>query len=357
MPSTDLDFSHARPLTPADLLELYLEPTTREPLLLAAAEVAAEAEAPGPELRWAFEEQRGAVLAAVHGGQVADASSLAQSWLEAALSQPSGECQSLELIAAAEALSIALEARASFSDAAKALAIALRLHRRRCHLPFHGTLLRRASTVLGNLGAMDAGNYLAAEALRLAIESNHPGGIAHSLAASARLFSHRRDWPAALRSGAAAKSYLPPGEVLLRFSLLNGETSELAAIGRLEEAAVTLEQAKAALVGHEAPLTESYLCWTEGRLRLAQGRQEEAAEVLGRAAQLARGSQDPHNRMLILIDHAEALEALGRKEEARERCATLLAELPPLPELESSQVVGKAFEDLCRRHDLLATAA
>ncbi len=321
----------------------------RTPLLIAAAQVAAGAEAPGPELLRPFKEQRDAVLATSGRGEQDDARTLAAGWMEAVLAQEPGECQALELVAAVEALSLVLDVAGRYSDAAFALAIALRLHDRRRHLPFHGVLLRHAAWVTGNLGGLDAGRLLAAESLRLAIETEDGAGMAYSLCSAANLAAHRKDWSAALRSIAAAWRHVPEGEPQLRFSLLLGETNALLATGRLAEAGQALDRTKAGIAGHESPRTNGFFCWTAGRLRVAEGRHEEAVILLTQALQLARSTQDPPNWMMILLDLGEALEALGRIEELRERCSGLLADLPPLASFESGHAVVSAFRALVKR--------
>lgn len=352
MPSTDLDLRQGRSLAPADLLELYREHLPTRPLLLAAATVANEVSPPGPELPWPFAEPRAAVLAAINRGQLADADSLAAGWLEATLAQPAGPAQALELVAASEAYALVLETTGAFSDAATALAMALRLHDRRRQLPFHGVLLRRASAELAELGAMDAGRLLAAEALRLAIETRNDVGAAYSLGSAARIAAHSREWQDALCSTAAAWRFLPEGEPMLRFALHLSETNAFLATGRLAEAEAALERTRASIAGLDEARAAGYLAWTEGRLHLASQRFEAAEAALTLALRTAKNTQDPLNWMLILLDLGEALEALGATAELRERCAELVRGLPALEKLEGGRAVVEAFRILCARLEL-----
>lgn len=348
MPYANLDLHHGPRLDAADLLELYRRREATHPLLLEAAEVAAGLEVPGPELPWPFKERRDAIYDALYRGLMADAEALAAGWVEAALVQARGG-EALELVAAIEAYSTLFEARGELSETASALAIALRLHARRSRLPFHGTLLRRAVRLLGSLGGLDAARLLASEALRLAIETDDQNGAAYSLGAAYRMASLARDWPAVLASVAAAKRFLSEGEPLLRFSLLQGEANAFAELGHFEAAETALDAAAAALAGHESPLTESYLLWSQARLHQTRGKHEEAARAFRRCAEQGAGTQEPENRMLVLLDFSTSLEALGLEGELRERCAALLRDLPPISSLEGAPSIGEAFIALCRR--------
>ena len=343
---TDLDFRLGLPLAPADLLDLYHQRPLSNLLLLKAVQAAARFERPGPDLPWTFKERREAVYAALYRGETSDADSLACGWLEATMESGAA----LEMVAALEAVSIVFQTRGEATHAAIALAAAIRLHQRRSQLPFHGTLLRRAVGVLGCLGGIDAARLLAADALRLAIETGDDAGAAFSLGAVHRMANLAGDLPAMLSSVLAAKRYLPPdSDYSLVFSLLLGEANALTRLGRLDEAEDALAAATAALAGHETPLTESFLRWNEGHLRQAQGRHQEAATAFALAAEQGRATQEPVNRVMLLLDLAESLEALGRTAELRERCARLAEELPSLASLEGGSVVAGAFAQLCAK--------
>ncbi len=348
--STTLDLHQGRPLQPADLLEHYRHRQPTHPLAQQAVQRAALLSAPGPELPWTFTERREAIYAALHRGQKDDAETLAVGWVEAVLAEAEPDAHTaLELIAALEALTTLFEAQGAYSDAATTLAAALRLHSRRQHQPFHGTLLRHAVSVLGSLGAIDAARLVAAEALRLGIETGDNKGIAYSLAAAHRTASMARDWPACLASIAAARRYLPETEDFLRFSLDLGELSACTELGRFAEAEAAHTAAEASLEGRDTPLTASYRTWALGRFRQAQGRHQEAEVELAKALDLARNTQEPVNRMLILLDLAESLEKLGDPAKLHEAYHQLAGELPPLENLEGGQPVVERWTNLAEK--------
>jgi len=338
--STSLNLQQGSPLQPADLLEHFRHREPEHPLLLQAVQRAARQAAPGPELPWTFTERREAIYAALHRGQKDDAATLATGWAEAVLAGPDTDTDTaLELVAALEALATLFEARGDYSEAATALAAALRLHSQRRHAPFHGTLLRHSTSVLGSLGAIDAARLVAAEALRLGIEAGDDKAVAYSLAAAHRMASLARDWKAGLASIAAAKRFLPEGEDFLRFSLTLGEMTAFTELGQWTEAEEAHTAAEASLEGRATPLTESYRTWALGRLRQAQERHEEAEAELTGALALARDTQEPMNRLLILLDLAESLEKLGRLSKLREIYDELAAGLPSIASLEGGSPV------------------
>lgn len=349
MNTVQLDLKTGLALQPADLLDLYRRRMPENPLLLKALSHAKNTKAPGPELSTpaTLKERRETILAALGRGEKADAEVLAAGWLEAACQDTSG----LELIAALEAFSACLETHGSLSESALALAAALRLHHLRTHLPFHGTLLRHVAGTLAALGAIDAARLVAAEALRLGIETEDRAGIAYSLCAAARMAAKAKDWPAALASNAAAFRFVPTGQNDLTFSLHQGRVNAFTALGRLEEAEREMVATAAVLAHFDSPLARGYLAWTAGCLHQAQGRHEEAAASLIEATKLTRTAMEPQGRILILLDLAASLETLGRKAELQERCAALIRELRPLDQLEGSPEVGKAFLALVRKPD------
>lgn len=330
MTSQLLDFRQKPSLKPADLLELFRENVPQHPLFLKA--LATKTDIPGPEIPAppALTERREAILAALYRGEQHDAETMASAWLEAACGGESG----LELSAAAEAFSFWLETQGALSDSATALALALRLHDRRPNFPFHGILLRRAARTLGALGGIDVARLVAAEALRLAIETEDNKAIALSLGAAFRTAALAEDWPAALSAITAAHRYVTEGQHELKFSLHQGATSVLLHLGRVEEAETEVAAATRCLANHTTPLMESYLAWTWGSLRQAQGRHEEATVHLTQAAELGRGTLAPQVRICILPDLAESFEKLGRQAQWQQQRAELLKSLPPIESLE-----------------------
>lgn len=351
MYSTTLDLTHPRKLTAADLIELYLEERTTHPLLLAAAEIAAVAELPSPELEGTFRPQRDAVTTALHAGSIAEAEILATAWVEAVLSPPGRAATALELACALEAFSFVLETRGFHREAAASTVIALRLHALRTHQPFHGTLLRRAAGTLRNLGAIDAAGFLAAEALRLAIEIGDDLGAAYSLAVSAHLAHLAQNWPATLSAAAAARRKLPDGEWSLVFALLNSEISAFICLGRLEEAERQMPTARDVLRRLDSPpLLASFLTWIEARLHMAAGRPEEAARAIQEAEQLGAKTQEPENRILIMLDLSQILSAAGQQDELSGYVRRLKLELPEREKLQGGPAVLAAFDELCRQH-------
>lgn len=349
MNTVQLDLKTGLDLQPADLLDLYRRRMPENPLLLKALRHAKTTKTPGPEIPTPaiLKERRETILAALGRGERADAEVLAAGWLEAACEDTSG----LELIAALEAFSACLEKQGALSESALALAAALRLHHLRTHLPFHGTLLRHVAGTLAALGGIDAARLVAAEALRLGIETEDDAGIAFSLCAAARMAARAKDWPAALASNAAAFRFVPTGQNDLTFSLHQGRVNAFTALGRLEDAEQEMVAAAVELEHFDSPLARGYQAWTAGCLRQAQGRHEEAAASLIEALELTRVAMEPQGRILILLDLAPSLEALGRKAELQERCTALISELPPLDQLEGSPEVRTAFLALVRKPD------